>query len=109
MINAAVTKAESQFTLAEELLLLAIDPRHGRLVEKPPGSLAYAVAGAMLTGLLHAGQVMLVDGKVMAGTDSGDPLTDMVLEAVRDLSSPQSLGYWVNALALKPFLAQARR
>lgn len=96
------------YTLAEQLVLLAVDPRRGRLVERPPGSLAYAVAGAVLTALLGGGYLEVIDGQVYPKQDSGDPVTDTVLGQVRALSSAQSLGYWVNYLARSPFAAQER-
>ena len=104
----AVAGSRPAYTLAEQIVLLAVDPRRGRLVERPPGSLAYAVAGAILAVLVGGGHLTVVDGQVKAGPDSGEPLTDTVLGQVRALSSAQSLGYWVNYLARSPFAALER-
>lgn len=93
--------------LSEQLLLIAIDRRSGRLRDRPSGSLAYAIAGAMLTDLLACGAATLIDGVVVAGETSDTPLGETFLREVREVPTPQSLGYWVNALTLKPFLAQA--
>ena len=95
-----------QSPLAEQLLLIAIDRATGRLRERPPGSLAYAAAGAMLTDLLTAGIAAVVDGKVVADADGSVPLGEVFAREVGEVA-PQNLAYWVNALTLKPFSAQA--
>lgn len=69
--------------LSEQLLLIAIDRRSGRLRDRPPGSLGYAIAGAMLTDLLASGVAALVDGTVVAGDASDSPLAETFLREVR--------------------------
>lgn len=93
--------------LSDQLLLIAIDRRSGRLRDRPPGSLGYAIAGAMLTDLLAGGAATVVDGTVVAGDVSDSPLAETFLREVREVPAPQSLGYWVNALTVKPFVAQS--
>ena len=95
-----------QSPLTEQLLLIAIDRASGRLRDRPPGSLAYAAAGAMLTDLLTAGVAAVVDGKVVAAAEGGTPLGEVFVREVGDVP-PQSLAFWVNALTMKPFAAQA--
>ena len=97
-----------QSPLTEQLLLIAINRTSGRLRERPPGSLAYAAAGAMLTDLLAAGIATVVDGKVVAAMDASlSPLGEVFVREVAALPAPQSLAFWVNALTFKPFTAQA--
>lgn len=94
-----------QTPLTEQMVLIAIDPNSGQLRDRPRGSLEYAAAGAMLTDLLNAGVATIIDGDVTAGAASRTPLGDVLLREM-DRVPPQSLGYWVNALTLKPFSAQ---
>lgn len=93
-----------QTPLTEKLLLIAID-RTGRLCERPAGSFAFAAAGAMLTDLLDTGVAAFVDGNLVAGAESRTPLGEVFLREL-DMVPPQSVGYWVNALTLKPFMAE---
>jgi Golgi phosphoprotein 3 (GPP34) len=104
----ALIGAATDLTTADELLLLAIDPRTGRLSARPPFTLPLALAGAMLMDLIHDQHVMLIDGKVVAGLETGEPWRDAILARIRRMPLPQGIGYWVNALGVPRFRAQDR-
>lgn len=85
-------------TLAEEVLLLALDDEKGTLPE-PNGDLA--VAAAVLVGLLDAGRIALGgDGAVavLDGRPTGDPGLDLALARLAD-GKPADLKTWIQRFA----------
>ena len=94
-----------QLTLAEQLILLAIDPRTGRLHERPPDALGVAVAGAILSDLLEDGTLSLIDNKVAAQRPAQETLSAALLKEI-ELLPPQTLRFWVSALTTKAFRAK---
>jgi Golgi phosphoprotein 3 (GPP34) len=105
---ANVTGADLDLTTADELLLLAIEPRTGRIAARPPHSLPFALAGAMLMDLIHDRQITVVDDKIVAGADTGEPWCDAILARIRRMPIPQGIGYWVIAVGAPQFRAQDR-
>lgn len=95
-------------TTADELMLLAIEPKTGRIAARPPHSLPLALAGAMLMELIHDQHIAVVDDKVVAGEDTGQPWRDAILARIRRMPIPQGVGYWVVAIGAPQFRAQDR-
>ncbi len=98
----------ADLTTADELLLLAIEPDSGRISARPPFTLPYALAGAMLMDVMRDQRVTLTDAKLAAGPDTGEPWCDAILARIRRMPLPQGIGYWVNAFAYQHFRAQDR-
>lgn len=103
MIGAAL-----DLTTADELMLLAIEPKTGRVAARPPHSLPLALAGAMLTDLIHDQHITVVDDKVVAGVDTGEPWRDAIIGRIRRMPIPQGIGYWVVSVGAPQFRAQDR-
>ena len=89
-------------------MLLAIEPKTGRIAARPPHSLPLALAGAMLMELIHDQHIAVVDDKVVAGEDTGQPWRDAILARIRRMPIPQGVGYWVVAIGAPQFRAQDR-
>jgi hypothetical protein len=103
-----VTRVGFDLTTADELMLLAIEPKTGRVVARPPHSLPLALAGAMLMDLIHDRHITVVDEKVEAGADTGQRWRDAILARIRRMPIPQGIGYWVVAVGAPQFRAQDR-
>lgn len=95
-------------TTADELMLLAIEPKTGRIAARPPHSLPLALAGAMLMQLIHDQHITVVEDKVVAGEDTGQAWCDAILARIRRMPIPQGIGYWVVAVGAQQFRAQDR-
>jgi hypothetical protein len=95
-------------TTADELMLLAIEPKTGRITARPPHSLPLALAGAMLMELIHDQHIAVVDEKIVAGADTGQPWRDAILARIRRMPIPQGIGYWVTSVGAPQFRAQDR-
>jgi Golgi phosphoprotein 3 (GPP34) len=89
--------AHEALTTAEELLLLAIDPRSGDLRSYPALRLPAAIAGAVLLDLFADGSLTMVDGRVAVCASSANHPYAAVLERIRSLSTPHSLLFWIDA------------
>jgi hypothetical protein len=103
-----VIGAALDLTTADELMLLAIEPKTGRIAARPPHSLPLALGGAMLMDLMHDHDIAVVDDKVVAGADTGQPWRDAILARIRSQPIPQGIGYWVVSLGVPQFRAQDR-
>jgi Golgi phosphoprotein 3 (GPP34) len=107
-LTTGVTGADLDLTTADELMLVAIEPKTGRVAARPPHSLPLALAGAMLMELIHDGHITVVDDKVVAGADTGQPWCDAILARIRRMPIPQGIGYWVIAVGSPQFRSQDR-
>lgn len=89
--------ADQSFTLQEELLLLWLDERSGRL-HRP--HLRYALAAAALAELLMRHRLRLDMGRVeVRNTDPiGDEAIDPALSRLGSSSRPRKLTWWVRHL-----------
>lgn len=89
-----------EFTLADELALLAHDDDGSRTLGRP--SLGYGLAGALLVELVLAGRIDVVGKKVavLDPTPTGRPLLDRALARIAD-DKPRKPGHWVDKLSRK--------
>jgi golgi phosphoprotein 3 len=98
-------------TLAEELLLVALDDAKGIDTANWGGGVEAGLAGALLLELAAAGCVT-TDGDRLVAADGGDapsdPLAAEALAAIRADEKPRRAKDWVNRLpkALKPLRAR---
>jgi Golgi phosphoprotein 3 (GPP34) len=88
---------QEALTTAEELLLLAIDPRSGALHSHPTFRLPAALAGAVLLDLFADGSLALVDDTVLAGIGSDNSPYAVALERIRNLPTSHGVPWWVDA------------
>lgn len=94
--------------LAERLLLIAFDADRGKAAARPTLALPFALAGAVVMDLLLGRGSHLVEGKVMAGADTGDPVLDYALSRIRADSKARDVRYWVKKLAGRSINLQGR-
>jgi len=89
-----------QLSMPEELLLLMLDDKTGRLMERATPSGEYALAGALLAELALAGRVDSDNTKLWAAdsTPTGDALQDRVLAQVAAAPQPHDSRYWIETL-----------
>jgi len=87
-------------SLAEDVLLLAIDDTTGKISSPESDALGYGLAGAVLMDLVIAGRLDLADGTVTLA--DATPVGDAVLdEAALEIERNGKVGdapYWVNTL-----------
>ncbi|UZR94787.1 GOLPH3/VPS74 family protein [Chondrinema litorale] len=90
-------------TLAEELLLIALDDRRGKLITSSDFSIDYCLAGALLFDLTFENKVILKD-KVLVVVSEEKPQDSILRQAfdvITKSSTPENLQYWLNELCEK--------
>jgi hypothetical protein len=91
---------DTKLSLAEELLLLALNEEKGTVLMAGATGLPYGLAGAMLIELTEAGLVR-VEGKEVIAAAAGsarDELLDEALAVIRASKRTRSLGHWVGKI-----------
>jgi hypothetical protein len=99
--------AVSELTTAEELLVLGLDPKSGRMSSHPVELLKAGIAGAVLMDLFRKRCITLVDERVVPGPDTGERWWDDVLARIRELPVCRGIGFWVDAFGYETNGAQA--
>ena len=100
-------------TLAQDLLLLALDDEKG--TQSWPGlkTGSYGLGGAVLMDLMLSERIGLAGGEVVVKdqTPTGDPVLDAALETIRASKEPRDAKHWVKKLGGKAGLHEqlARR
>lgn len=88
-------------TLAEDLLLLALDDDQGTVSwSRPASELSYGLGGALLMDLALLGRVAGVDQKIVPAESAPieDAVLDAALDTIRAASKPQDAKHWVKKL-----------
>jgi polyhydroxyalkanoate synthesis regulator phasin len=88
-------------TLAEELMLLAVDDTTGQIVQNAQGPLHMGLVSALLTELTLTKKLNVDDlGNVVAANSSpsGDSLHDDVVDRIWRSRQPRPTHYWLQAL-----------
>ncbi len=102
-MGAPVPAPPPSLTLAEELLLLALDDTHGTLVSQSVGRLPYALAGAMLMDLALCGAVGIIGQEATVVPYPGVPVPHTVLRemhlAILTAPAPRTVPQWVEGRA----------
>lgn len=88
-------------SFAEEILLLLLDDRNGRLMPVSEWTVKSALAGAVLMDLALANKIDTDLEKLMVvdGTPTGDPILDPVLKRIADEKETHDAKTWVHAIA----------
>ncbi|MYV99901.1 GPP34 family phosphoprotein [Streptomyces sp. SID3343] len=86
-------------SVGEDLLLIAIGPRLGRI--RHPDRIRFALQGAELLELAHAGKVVVAPGRARitrtGATPTGDRRLDQALNRLGQSVSPPTLRSWLRA------------
>lgn len=87
-------------TLAEDLLLLALDDDRGTVSWQRSTELSYGLGGALLTDLALQERIDSVDKKIVISDPSptGDRLLDAALATTRAPKKPRDAKHWVEKL-----------
>jgi len=91
---------ETRLSLAEELLLLALNDEKGTVLMAGATGLPYGLAGALLGELIDAG-LLRIEGKTLVAGPMGtarDEFLDGILAQVRSAKRPRDLRYWVGRI-----------
>jgi Golgi phosphoprotein 3 len=90
----------TEMTLAEELLLVALDDEEGHDTANWGSGVETGLAGAILLDLALAGHVAPEDGKLVAanGDPPRDPLSAEALDLVRAEEKPRDTGTWIGRI-----------
>jgi hypothetical protein len=88
-------------SLAEELLLLALDDESGKVATWTSLSLDDGLAGAIVCDLVLAKRIDLVDDRIVVLDDAptGDPVLDGVLARIATRDKPRKPADWVSRLS----------
>ncbi|ASN04805.1 GOLPH3/VPS74 family protein [Virgibacillus necropolis] len=91
------------FTIAEELLLLAMDDEKGTVVFSASESLNYGLAGAVLAELTILERIELDDKKVVVinEEETGVMFLDSVLTEIKQSNKSRKVDDWVNRINYK--------
>lgn len=99
-------------TLAEELLLLALDDEKGSVSWQHTIALPYGLGGALLMDLVLRERIDSVDTQIVLidASPTGDESLDRALDTIRGASKPHDAKHWVTKLGrqadLKEHLAR---
>jgi hypothetical protein len=88
-------------TMPEELLLLMLDDRSGRLIDRSMPAGDYALIGAVLAELALAGRIDSDPQRlyVVNPAPTNDPVLDAALAQIAAAPTPQDSRYWIETLA----------
>jgi len=89
---------ERQLSLAEELLLLALNDEKGTVLMAGALGLPYGLGGALLIELVDAG-LLRIEGKALVAAPSGsvrDEILDGILSEVRSAKRTRDIKHWVS-------------
>ena len=91
----------TSLTLAEELLLVALDDERGTLLPLPPFSMEVASAAALVMDLALLGRIDTDEQSltVLSAAPTGDALLDDVLAQISADPTTRSTADWLNRLA----------
>jgi hypothetical protein len=91
---------DTRLSLAEELLLLALNDEKGTVLMAGATGLPYGLAGALLGELIDAG-LLRIEGKTLVAGAAGsarDEFLDGILALVRSAKRARDLRYWVGRI-----------
>ena len=90
-------------TLAEEIVLLALDDQTGKQLILPFNALGYALAGAIILDLSLAGCIDtdLHELTVINPAPTGDELLDLWLSHFQAAPQPKTVMFWLREMALQ--------
>jgi Golgi phosphoprotein 3 len=89
---------DTKLSLAEELLLLALNDEKGTVLMAGATGLPYGLAGALLVELIAAG-LLRIEGKALVAAPSGsarDEILDGVLSELRSAKRTRDIKHWVG-------------
>jgi hypothetical protein len=91
-------------TLAEDLLLLALDDEEGTVSWRHAPALPYGLGGAILMDLVLRGRIASADRRFVVGDPAatGDAVLDAGLAAIRAADKPHDARYWVKRFGRRP-------
>ena len=90
-------------TVAEEMLLLALDDETGTFVTEPDVNVSYALAGAVLMDLALKGRIEAGPDRllVLDPTPTGDAVQDEVLAQIDASQEVRDTDHWVAEIGLR--------
>ncbi len=85
-------------SLAEELLLLALEDESGKVSSSASNSLDSGIAGAAVMELVLRGKLGMEDGKLVVedASPTGDSQLDELLGQIEDSRKPRGAEHWVS-------------
>lgn len=92
-----------ELRLSEELLVLALNEKNGRIATFSPDRMRYGLAGAVLQELVDRGAVKVEDEKVkVLSTDPmGDEILDKSMEIISKSTKDKKVPHWIGKLGEK--------
>lgn len=91
---------DTKLSLAEDVLLLALNDEKGTVLMTASVALPYALAGAIIVELIEAGSVR-IEGKELVAAPRGsarDEILDEILGMIRSSKRTRSLNHWVGKI-----------
>lgn len=90
-------------SLAEKLMLLALQDEKGSVVFSASSALQYGLAGALVLELFFRKKITLAEKniRVIDATPTGDPLLDQVLELISGLEKQKDPKHWIYKIDRK--------
>ena len=90
-------------TLAEELLLIALDDRRGKLITSSDFSIDYCLAGALLFDLTFENKVICKNKElvVVSEQEPENAILKQAFKLIINNKNPENLQFWLNELCEK--------
>lgn len=91
---------DTKLSLAEDVLLLALNDEKGTVLMTASVALPYALAGAIIVKLIEAGSVRIEDKELVAAPrgSARDEILDEILGMIRSSKRTRSLNHWVGKI-----------
>ncbi len=92
-----------KLTLAEELLLIALDDKRGKLITSSDYSIDYCIAGALLFDLTFDNKIIVQNNKLEVINDipHEDPILKKALSIISKSERTENMQFWLNELCEK--------
>ena len=89
--------------LMEELLLLALDDKKGKILFSSSTELPYALRGAVLLELVKEKKIDMVNKKliIINHTPTDNPILNNALDIISNSRKERSIGHWISKLSYK--------
>jgi hypothetical protein len=89
-----------ELTLAEELLLIALDSKRGKLITSSDYSIDYCISGAILFDLTFENKISLNDKMIQVINDipHQDDILNRALSIIANNKNAENIQFWINEL-----------
>jgi|GEM_PF-2421427 len=92
-----------ELTLAEELLLIALDDKRGKLITSSDYSIDYCLSGALLFDLSFENKIFVNNNNIEVNNDipHQDEILNLALKVIQSSNRAENIQFWIKELCEK--------